>query len=379
MNDGPAYNRRADSGARILVVDDDALVRRNLRTVLERGLYQVETVAGGAEALERLPVFEPDLVLLDIIMPGMDGLETCRRIRELPGRNLLPVIFLTSDDRPETHSEAFRVKGDDFLRKPIFSAELIVRIRSLMRLKRLQAEVLAERDALLDAQKQTEQLFGFIVHDLKNPLTAIQVGLELMGNRGDIPGAGQVQVQRILETARGMGRMVQDILDISRAEQTGLDLQLSRFSIRQWLPGLLREVEYLAQRLNQTMTWDCPEDLELEADQELLRRVILNLLDNALKYSSPGSRTRVEAGAVANGIQVRVIDEGPGIPESQRQAVFDKFMRLESDSPRARSSSGLGLTFCQVVSEAHGGRIWVEQNRPRGSVFILELPAACGS
>lgn len=374
MSDSPVFLRRADFGARILVVDDDAIARRSLRAMLERGHYQVETVAGGAEALEILPIYRPELVLLDILMPGMDGLETCRLIRALPGGDLLPIIFLTADERPETHADAFRAKGDDFLRKPVFPTELIVRIRSLMRLKRLQAEIQAERDALIDSQKQKEQLFEFIVHDLKNPLATIQVGLDLLSDRSDNPPSLQLQLLRIRETAQSMGRMVQNILDIGRAEQMGLELRRSKISLRDWIPTLLQEVEYRAQRLSQSMTWVCDEPLQIQADQDLLRRVILNLLDNALKYSPSGGKTRIEACATEGGVLVKVLDEGQGIPEHMRQAIFNKFMRLEAEGAKTRSSSGLGLTFCQVVAEAHGGHIWVEENQPQGSVFIIEIP-----
>lgn len=375
MENSALYTRRADFGARILVVDDDAISRRSLRAMLERGHYLVETAASGPEALAVIPVFQPELVLLDILMPGMDGLETCRKIRATPGCELLPIIFLTADERPETHADAFRAKGDDFLRKPVFPTELIVRIRSLMRLKRLQAEIQAERDALIDAQKQREQLFEFIVHDLKNPLATIQVGLDLLSDHPDsAPPSLQHQLLRLRETAQGMGRMVQNILDISRAEQMGLEVRRTRIALRDWIPVLLREVEYRTQRLNQKMDWECPSGLEIEADEDLLGRVILNLLDNALKYSPTGSRTLLEVDAIDGGICFRVRDQGQGVPEHMRGAIFDKFIRLEDEGAKARSSSGLGLTFCQVVAEAHGGRIWVEENQPKGSVFIVEIP-----
>lgn len=373
-NSAQFIRRRADFGARILVVDDDAIARRSLRAMLERGHYLVETVGSGAEALKILPVYRPELVLLDILMPGMDGIETCRQIRATPGGDLLPIIFLTADERPETHADAFRAKGDDFLRKPVFPTELIVRIRSLMRLKRLQAEVQAERDALIDAQKQREQLFEFIVHDLKNPLATIQVGLDLLSDRSDNAPSLQKQLLRIRETAQSMGRMVQNILDIGRAEQMGLEVRRTRLVLSDWIPGLLREVEYRAQRLNQRMEWECPADLEIEVDQDLMRRVLLNLLDNALKYSPSGSQTLIEAEPVDGGVLFRVSDQGLGIPEHMREAVFDKFIRLEDEGAKTRSSSGLGLTFCQVVAEAHGGRIWVEENQPRGSIFVVEIP-----
>jgi len=379
MDSEPIFIRRADHGARILVVDDDAMARRSLRAMLERGHYQVETAAGGEEALALLPTYRPDLVLLDILMPGVTGLETCRRIRAMPNGELLPIIFLTADERPEIHAEAFRVKGDDFLRKPILSAELIVRIRSLMRLKRLQAEIQAERDTLIDLQKQREQLFEFIVHDLKNPLSTIQVGLEFLSDRDDNAPATQHQLLRLRDTAHYMSRMVQNILDIGRAEQMGLELHKTRISLSNWIPHLLQEVESQAHRRSHILGWDCPSELEVEADPDFLRRLLLNLVDNALKYSPSGSHTVIEARPAENGVRLEVRDQGRGIPEHMRELIFAKFVRLEEEETQVRSSSGLGLAFCQLVAEAHQGRIWVEDNHPKGSVFILEIPETTAS
>ncbi len=344
--------------------------------MLERGYYEVETAEGGEQALEKLSSFQPDLVLLDIHMDGMDGLETCRRIRDIPNGELLPIIFLTGDERPEIHAQALRVKGDDFLRKPVLSAELIVRVRSLMRLKRLQAEVLAERDNLLDLQKQREQLFEFIVHDLKNPLSTIQVGLEVLDGRDDNNPASRVQLRRLLDTAHSMGRMIQNILDIGRAEQIGLELRKVLIPLGTWIPHLLKEVESLVQSRGQELVWECPPDLEVEADQEFLRRLLLNLLDNALKYSPTGSQTRLEARSTRTGVRLEVYDQGKGIPEHMRDRIFGKFVRLEKEGANTLSGSGLGLAFCQLVAEAHEGRIWVEENPTGGSVFVVEIPGA---
>jgi len=375
METRSTYTRRADFGSRILVVDDDAATRRSLRAMLEKGCYLVETVQSGAEALALLPDYRPELLLLDILMPGLDGLETCRLIRATPGGHALPVIFLTGDERLETHAEAFRAGGDDFLRKPVFHAELIVRVRSLMRLKRLQSEILAERDALIDAQKQRQQLFEFIVHDLKNPLAAIQAGMDLLCDNPDSASPTlQQPLLRIRETAKGMNRMVHNILDLARADEMGLEVRPARLLLHEWLPNLLLEVEYRAQRLHQDIRWLCPTGIELEADPDLLRRLLLNLLDNALKYSSPGGETLIEAGRTEGGVFLRVSDQGQGVPEHLRDVLFDKYIRLEDEATATRSSSGLGLTFCRVVAEAHGGHIWVEENQPRGSVFTVEIP-----
>jgi signal transduction histidine kinase len=374
MDQRPIYIRRADYGARVLAVDDDPLARRSLRAMLERGFYQVATAENGIEALELLDSYKPDLVLLDIQMPGMDGLEVCRRIRELPNGELLPIIFLTGDERQDIHAQAFQAKGDDFLRKPVLSAELIVRIRSLMRLKRLQAEIQAERDNLIDLQKQREQLFEFIVHDLKNPLSAIQMGLEVLGDRNDNAPSSRVQLRRLLDTAHYMGRMIQNILDIGRAEQVGLELRKARIPLNSWIPGLLKEVESQARSRSHELAWECPHDLEVEADPEFLRRLLLNLLDNALKYSPSGSRTQIEARSAGSGVRLEVRDQGQGIPEDMREQIFQKFVRIKEGDADTRAGSGLGLAFCQLVAEAHEGRIWVEANPAGGSAFVLEIP-----
>jgi signal transduction histidine kinase len=343
--------------------------------MLERGHYQVETAEGGAEALALLSSYNPDLVLLDIQMPVMDGLEVCRRIRERPNGDLVPILFLTGYESPDIHTRAFQAKGDDFLRKPVFAPELIVRIRSLMRLKRLQAEVQAERDNLLDLHNQREQLFGFIVHDLKNPLSAIQMGLDLLDARDEPDPKAQGQLQRLRDTARYMGRMIEDILDIGRAEQVGLELKKTRIPLSHWLPSLLKEVEPQAQHRNHKLSWDCPQELVVEADQQFLGRLLLNLLDNSLKYSPPGSHTRIEARSTELAVRLEVRDQGRGIPPHLREQIFGKFVRLEEDKGQnTRSGSGLGLAFCQLVAEAHEGRIWVEENPPQGSVFTVELP-----
>ena len=373
--DEGSYPRRADFGARILVAEDDSATRRLIRAVLERAHYKVAAVPSGLEALQALDTYQPELVLLDIRMPGIDGIETCRRMRDLPGGDVLPIIFLTSDTREEVHANAFRAKGDDFLRKPVLPSELIVRIRSLMRLRRLQAQVRAERDALLESHKQKEQLFQFIVHDLKNPLTTMQLGADLLCKREETPPSMQKPLSRIVEAANLMDRMIQNILVIGRAEQIGLKLRRSTIRLDDWIPGLLTEMELRAQRLNHAITWRCRGDVTVEADQELLRRVLLNLLDNALKHTAGAGRTEIEAGRNENGVYLKVRDEGQGVPSHLRLAIFQKFVSLNEEGTRSFSDNGLGLAFCRVVVEAHGGRIWVEENLPKGSTFVLELPA----
>jgi signal transduction histidine kinase len=146
--------------------------------------------------------------------------------------------------------------------------------------------------------------------------------------------------------------------------------------LSEWIPGLLQEVETQAHSRKHNLGWDCPNGLEIQADQDFLRRLLLNLLDNAMKYSPPGSHTRIEVHPTEGGVRLEVRDQGQGIPEQMREQVFGKFVRLNEGQAKGNSGSGIGLAFCQVVAEAHEGRIWVEENAPKGSVFVLEIPQA---
>jgi signal transduction histidine kinase len=122
------------------------------------------------------------------------------------------------------------------------------------------------------------------------------------------------------------------------------------------------------------LAWNCPSGLEIEADQDFLRRLVMNLVDNAMKYSPSGSQTRIEARSMNDGVRLEVRDQGQGIPEHMREQVFEKFIRHHKGEFEAHSGSGIGLAFCKVVAEAHEGRIWVEANPPQGSLFVLEIP-----
>ena len=154
----------------------------------------------------------------------------------------------------------------------------------------------------------------------------------------------------------------------------GLELHKTRIQLSTWLPGLLQEMESQAHSRKHNLAWACPSGLEIEADQDFLRRLLMNLVDNAMKYSPSGSHTRIEAHAMDDGVRLEVRDQGQGIPEHMRKQVFEKFIRHHKGEHEAHSGSGIGLAFCKVVAEAHEGRIWVEANDPRGSLFVLEIP-----
>jgi signal transduction histidine kinase len=381
----------------ILVVDDNLQNREVAEGHLVAAGYAAIQADSGEQALAILSARpndgdarRPDLVLLDVLMPGMDGFETCRRIRALPDGADIPILFLTALGDLGTHKSALDSGADDFLTKPINRTELLIRVRSLLRIRELSDElkrnyevIRSQRDALLEAQAHKEELTALIVHDLKNPLSSILSNVQYcVGQKGLGPDERD-SLRDVLRASQSMVRMVMNLLDISRSEDGALVARISEFE----LPALLdevssemsRRVEDKGQKLSLAVA---PEVRILRADRDLVRRIVENLIDNAYKYAPRNGTIAVEAAVVADeaggdAVEIRVRDEGAGIPPALRLKVFEKYARVDGrNSHEVRNSHGLGLVFCRRAVEVHGGRIWVEDNVPRGCCFHVRLAVA---
>jgi signal transduction histidine kinase len=367
-----AENKRADRGSRVLVVEDVPVTREFLRVLLQDGGYQPILAATAAEGIAALERSLPDLLVLDLLLPDQNGLEVCRFLRDLPGGDDIPVLVITVDERPESHSEAVRAGVDDFLRKPLLPTELRTRVRSLIRLRQLRTELRRDRDAILSLQARKDELVQFVVHDLKNMTTALLACVDLMEMDGS-EAQCERQRKRIGETTRGMVRMVQNMLDLSINEQAGLQPQPELIELEAWLQPVKLELESLYQRRNQNLAIHLEPGLEVEADPQLLERVILNLVENASKYGPEGGTIHLAARREGPTLRLSVAEEGESIPTDMRERVFDRFVRVEGELS-GKPGRGLGLAFCRLVAELHGGRIWLEDMRPRGNRFVLKIP-----
>jgi signal transduction histidine kinase len=392
-------DRPADPPATILVVDDNLQNREVAEGHLVGAGYQAIQADSGEAALMMLEGgAEPDLVLLDVLMPGLDGFETCRRIRTLPGGAGLPILFLTALGDLGTHKAALDSGADDFLTKPINRTELLIRVRSLLRIKALSDEqarslevISRQRDALVEAQRQKEELTALIIHDLKNPLSSILSNVQFALGQVGMGADERDALRDVLRASQSMVRMVMNLLDVSRSEDGALVPHMTEFE----LPALLREVSSeMAKRIedkDQRLELDvAPEVRIIGADRDLVRRILENLVDNAYKYGPRRATIRIEAALLpaANGngaaqpdtVELRVRDQGEGIPLAFRQKIFEKYARVEGrPAHEVRNSHGLGLVFCRRAVEIHGGQIWVEENAGRGSCFCVRLALRPGA
>ena len=362
----------------VLVVDDNAPNRALAQATLEDEGYRVLLAASGEDGIAAFVRDQPDCVLLDIRMPGMDGVTACRRIRELPGGAEIPIVFLTAQRDVETFDRAQLAGGDDFLTKPFRPAELVLRIEAAMKLHRISIErnelvelLRRQRDDVMRLQLQREQLVAFLVHDLKNPVHSIKLNSELIGRDKALSPRSQTAAASIKSDSESLLRMIMDLLDLSKADEgrqvpvrQPVEIAALAAEITSAMAPRARsaEVELVAEVAPQT----------LRADPDLTRRVLENLIDNAIRHAPAETRVRISSAAHGASVELRVADAGPGVPVALRDRVFERFVQGDAGP---RGSRGLGLAFCKLAIEAQGGSIWIEDANP-GAIFCIRLDAA---
>jgi two-component system, sensor histidine kinase and response regulator len=370
----------ANHTATILVVDDNEANRSLAKHTLEDEGYRVVLASGGAEGIAAFEKEQPDCVLLDVRMPEVDGFAVCQRIRAFPRGSETPVLFLTALRDVDTFDRALRAGGDDFLTKPIRPTELVVRVQSALKLRRMKVELREhyellkrERDDLRRLQLQKERLTAFVVHDLKNPVNAMDLHAQLLLREKGLPPSARESANQIRTEARQLNRMILNLLDLSKADEGQLAPRRSDVDLRGLVDEVILELGVNAQSRNVSLRTSLETD-RIHADEDLFRRTLTNLVENAIRYAPPETSITVTAVRLAGGTEVRVADAGSGIPPEMREKIFNAFVQVESgEHVVARGSRGLGLTFCKLVVEAHGGRIWIEDAAP-GTVFCVRLP-----
>jgi signal transduction histidine kinase len=366
----------------VLVVDDEPRNRRLLEGYLLSEGYDVRLAEDGNEALEEAFRQAPDLVLLDVMMPGMNGFEVCKTLKSNPATRLTQVMMVTALDGMPHRVEGLDGGADDYVSKPVRREEFMAKVRSLLRARSLLMElddargILAERNAQLEElEALKETLIQTLVHDLKNPLAVIMGNLDLMARVTDEKSAKQILRSRA--NAERMHRMILDLLDVARLEEGRFTVTPGAVDTAALTRQAVEEAGVSAETRGVSLEVDAPEDeCTVQGDNSVLRRVVDNLLANALEHSPSGSTVRAGVAQRDEGIEITLADEGTGIPPEHRDRIFEKYARLELRDSGVSANRGLGLTFCRLAVEAHGGTIWVEEAPGGGALFRVLLPAA---
>lgn len=381
----------SDRRISVLVVDDNEQNRALAKAALEMEGIDALLAASGEAGLAAFAEHRPDCVILDVRMPGMDGFEACRRLRQLPGGDAVPVLFLTALRDVDTFDAALAVGGDDFLTKPVQPTEMVLRVEAAVKMRDLDVSnkqffdlVRRQRDDLMRLQLQKERLASFVVHDLKNPVSSIDLLAQLIQRDKKLPAETRETASSIRVEVASLLRLILNILDINKSEEGALHTSKAPVDLAQLARGVVETIEVRARAKSVTLHVELGKLEPMPLDADLMRRVLENLLDNALRYAPKSSRITVSATLGEKELELRIADEGAGVPPGLREAIFERFAQLgtEPKVPGAgerlapRTGRGLGLTFCRFAVEAHGGTIQVEDGSP-GAVFCMRLPRGC--
>ncbi|MFO7682121.1 MAG: hybrid sensor histidine kinase/response regulator, partial [Chloroflexota bacterium] len=349
----------------VLIVDDDPTARQATKMLLLQQGYALYFAANGAEALACVPAVNPDVILLDVMMPGMDGFAVCEALKTAVSTQHIPIVLVTGLDSKEDLARGLDAGADDFIRKPVNGMELRARVRSMLRIKQ-------RHDDMQTLMQLRQDLADMIIHDIRNPLTTITMYCDLLGNFTE--PQGQEALQTIIGQVSRLNFYLTDMLMMAKMENGSLVLLSTAVNLNDLLQTTCDMYSRLAAQKSITLKLERPsEPLIADLDANLWQRLLDNLLSNALKFSPVGGHVTVCLWALDNGrFHLEIRDEGPGIPPEHHETIFDKF-KIIASGRRDMKQVGLGLAFCRLVVEAHNGRISVTANEPHGAIFTIEV------
>ncbi|MFC5570858.1 response regulator [Lysobacter yangpyeongensis] len=351
---------------RILVVDDQPVNLRVVSSLLSRQGYEVITAGNGEEALARYRESAPDLVLLDMIMPGMDGFDVLKALQTLPPP-AAPVVFVTAAQDRDMLLRAFEAGVVDYVTKPFLPEELLARVNAHIGLK-------LTRDRLERVAREREELVNLVAHDLKNPLSSVLFASDLLRAEGCRPERVPHYLAVIHDSAQDALGYIREYLE------TSMGAAMARGETH--YAGLADTVDWLVRRYGmqlearniRVIAVPPPTEVRVSIDERVLRQVAENLVSNALKYA-PDSELTLAARSGAPGYwQLIVADRGPGIPPEQQRLLFKPFTRLQEHDDGI--SHGLGLSLAKQIVVKAGGQLWYETREGGGAQFVIELPEA---
>ncbi|MEC4816005.1 MAG: hybrid sensor histidine kinase/response regulator [Scytonema sp. PMC 1069.18] len=354
---------------KILVVDDSPDNVFLIKTILEEEGYTVITAENGISALAQLEASPCDLVLLDLMMPGIDGYEVTKRIRENTAMPFLPILLITAHDSPNV-AQGLDLGADDFIRKPVTVDELLARVRSLLRLK----HSIDERD---DIARQRQDFVSRLTHDLRTPLVAADKMLLLFqqGALGDLSSQMQEVIDIMARSNSNLLAMVNTLLEVYRFDAGRKVLALQPVNIPKLVEEVVGELSSLASEKHLDVNLNFGEESQtttVMADRLELNRLFTNLVGNAIKFTDNGSITIsvTPPSECDRYVSIEVADTGTGISPEEQATLFERFR----PGSHKRSGSGLGLYLSRRIVEAHEGTIVVNSEVGKGSAFTVRLP-----
>jgi two-component system sensor histidine kinase/response regulator len=356
--------------ARILVVDDQPTNVQIVGTVLGKLGHEIIPATDGATALKRLSVSQPDLVLLDVLMPDMDGCELCISMKQNVEWKDIPVIFLSAADDKDLIVRALDSGGVDYITKPFNHAELISRVRTQLTLK-------FTRDRLKQLAEDKDELTGILTHDLKNYLGGINMSAELLHSYVEKFNDERLRVlaENISRSSSLCLAFLKEFLANSAADH-GLPLKPTRLNFADVVGHVVNQYQESAHRKHLTLQTDfAKEPASVFADPLALNQILDNLISNAIKFSPQGKNIFISVRPTTRGSECIVRDEGPGFTQEDRERMFRRYGRLSARPTGGETSTGLGLSIVRKLVQSMHGELTCQSTTNQGATFVVSLPS----
>lgn len=383
-------DRSASFSSSVLIVDDEPNNLKVLDGLLGQAGYDVRAARDGKAALEAAEALFPDIILLDIRMPEMDGYEVCHQLKANPATREIPVIFISALSNVSDIVQAFQVGGVDYISKPFQFAEVLARVENHLTILRQKQQIIEQNQQIEAMRKRDQQRFSQIsqmreqfvqsaTHDLKNPLSIIRGSAEIMRRFDETRANPYLRecVENILESSKAMTDLVTAMLDLLRM-QSSIELNLQPVKLKSVLENLVKRHELVASARSIKISFQ--SELEggyAQIDEVLIGRVIDNLLSNAIKYSPDQTHVELSLKEDEKSLIIEVKDEGFGISEADKGKLFTPFFRAKKqDGERFIEGTGLGLAIVKEILDQHRGYIELETEAGKGSLFRVFLPKA---
>lgn len=352
----------------VLVVDDEADLRRLVRLMLGPS-YQVLEAADANEAIAQVAANDVEVAVVDVMMPGMTGLEALPLLREKAKRRLA-VLFLTALDDQEHRNLALEAGADDYLAKPVDRRELVLRVQHFVRLARQERVIREQLESLHQLQALKDDLVAMLVHDLRNPLTAVTSVFQLLEpqipeHEKELFKLGKSAISRVLTG-------VNDLLKVRLLEKGELPLERTTVDGAALAKQVVDTMRGAALSSKVELTLDAPAGVTFSGDPKLLARALENLVANALRHTK--QQVDVEVREAGGAVSFSVHDRGAGVPDFLKDELFDMFGSLALKKAGGRRGHGLGLYLVRLVARAHGGEVAVRDREGGGASFVLTVP-----
>lgn len=349
----------------ILVVDDDEQNFDVIEILLYKEGYTLHFAQNGDTALDFLEKNKVDAVLLDVMMPEVNGIEVCRRIRANRQLSYIPIVMVTALNTKEDLAQCLEAGADDFISKPVSGVELRARVNSMLRIKH-------QYDALQKSLQLREDMGNMIFHDFSNHLVSIILGCEIL-RFGKNESRKEKHLQLMENSAKQLQLLTDSLLIIAKLESDKMVIEPEEVILGEIIESVLEDFNFLAEsRKIQIINDVAPLTKKVYIDKQIIRRVLDNLVSNAIKFSPANSLVKLCVEYPENiQARIKVIDQGKGVSDEFKQHIFNKFEI--GQVVKGISQTGLGLAFCKLAINAHQGQIFIQDNQPQGTIFTIEL------